>query len=41
MGKRVAQNTQASHLLAMTKARGTELLEELHEHRGPPPEERS
>jgi len=41
MGKRVAQNTQTSHLLQATKARGVELLEELEEHRAPPPSERS
>ena len=41
MGKRVAQNTQTTHLLQTTKARGVELLEELNEHRGPPPSERS
>jgi ABC-type protease/lipase transport system fused ATPase/permease subunit len=33
MGKRVAQNTQTSHLLLTTKERGVELLEELEEHR--------
>jgi hypothetical protein len=33
MGKRLAQNTATSHLLATTKARGGELLEELEEHR--------
>lgn len=32
MGKRVAQNTQTTHLLGTTKARGVELLEELQEH---------
>lgn len=32
MGKRVAQNTQTTHLLGTTKARGVELLEELGEH---------
>jgi type II secretory pathway component PulF len=37
MGKRVAQNTQTTHLLAMTRARGGELVEELQQHRGPPP----
>ena len=35
MGKRLAQNTATSHLLATTKARGVELLEELEEHRKP------
>jgi hypothetical protein len=33
MGKRLAQNTATSHLLATTKARGGELVEELEEHR--------
>jgi ABC-type protease/lipase transport system fused ATPase/permease subunit len=33
MGKRLAQNTATSHLLATTKERGVELLEELEEHR--------
>ena len=33
MGKRLAQNTATSHLLATTKARGGELIEELEEHR--------
>jgi uncharacterized membrane protein len=33
MGKRLAQNTATTHLLATTKARGGELLEELEEHR--------
>jgi hypothetical protein len=33
MGKRVAQNTQTSHLLETTKARGGDLLEELGHHR--------
>lgn len=33
MGKRVAQNTQAAHLLTTTKARGVDLLGELEEHR--------
>jgi ABC-type protease/lipase transport system fused ATPase/permease subunit len=33
MGKRVAQNTQAAHLLQTTKARGGDLLEELEHHR--------
>lgn len=32
MGKRVAQNTQTTHLFGTTKARGIELLEELQEH---------
>ncbi len=32
MGKRVAQNTQTTHLLMTTKARGVELLEELQQH---------
>jgi len=32
MGKRVAGNTQTTHLLATTKARGVELHEELQEH---------
>jgi hypothetical protein len=41
MGKRVAQNTQTTHLLQTTKARGVELLDELNEHRAPPPSERS
>jgi ABC-type protease/lipase transport system fused ATPase/permease subunit len=35
MGKRVAQNTATSHLLATTKERGGELLEELEQHRTP------
>jgi uncharacterized protein HemY len=35
MGKRVAQNTATTHLLATTKARGGELLAELEEHRPP------
>lgn len=38
MGKRVAQNTQTTHLLATTKVRGLELLDELDQHRAPPPE---
>ena len=44
MGKRVAQNTATSHLLATTTERGGELLEELGHHRAatgggaPPPE---
>jgi ABC-type protease/lipase transport system fused ATPase/permease subunit len=33
MGKRVAQNTATSHLLATTQERGGELLEELEPHR--------
>jgi hypothetical protein len=33
MGKRVAQNTQTSHLLQTTKDRGGELLEEVEQHR--------
>ena len=36
MGKRVAQNTQTSHLLATTKARGGDLLEEVEQHRAAP-----
>ena len=32
MGKRLAQNTQTTHLLQATKARGGELLEELERH---------
>jgi uncharacterized membrane protein len=32
MGKRVAQNTQTTHLLTTTKARGVELHEELQQH---------
>jgi type II secretory pathway component PulF len=32
MGKRVAQNTSTTYLLDTTKARGVELVEELHEH---------
>ncbi len=35
-GKSVAQNTQTSHLLETTKARGAELLEELEHHRPAP-----
>ena len=35
MGKRVAQNTQMSHVLFTTAARGNELLEELERHREP------
>ena len=37
MGKRVAQNTQTSHLLETTKARGGDLLEEVEQHRGAAP----
>lgn len=37
MGKRVAQNTQTSYLLQTTKERGVDLLDELNEHRAPPP----
>ncbi len=33
MGQRVAQNTQTSHLLGTTIARGTELVEEIEHHR--------
>lgn len=33
MGKRVAQNTQTTHLLTTTRTRGGELLDELDEHR--------
>jgi len=32
MGKRVAQNTQTTHLLGTTKQRGIELHEELQQH---------
>ena len=32
MGKRVAQNTQTTHLLGTTRARGVDLLEELQAH---------
>lgn len=32
-GQMVAQNTQTSHLLGATVARGTELLEEVERHR--------
>ena len=39
MGKRVAQNTSTTYLLNTTKARGVELVEELGEHRTPPPAE--
>jgi len=35
MGKRVAQNTSTTYLLATTKARGVELLDELQHHRTP------
>ena len=33
MGQHVAQNTQTSHLLGPTVARGTELAEEVERHR--------
>ncbi len=33
MGQRVAQNTQTTHLLGTTVARGTELVEEVERHR--------
>ena len=33
MGQRVARNTQTSHLLGATVARGTELAEEVERHR--------
>ena len=33
-GGRLAQNTATVHLLATTKARGVDLLEELDRHRG-------
>lgn len=33
MGQRVARNTQTSHLLGATVARGTELVEEVERHR--------
>jgi hypothetical protein len=33
MGKRVARNTQTTHLLGTTVARGTELVEEVERHR--------
>lgn len=33
MGQRVAQNTQTSHLLGATIARGTELVHEVEHHR--------
>lgn len=32
MGQRVAQNTQTTHLLGVTVARGTELVEEVQRH---------
>jgi ABC-type lipoprotein release transport system permease subunit len=35
MGKRVAQNTQTTHLLGATLGRGGELLEELEHHKPP------
>ena len=35
MGKRVAQNTQMSHVLFTTAARGDDLVEELGNHRAP------
>ncbi len=35
MGGRLAQNTQAIHLFATTKARGVDLLAELEQHRTP------
>lgn len=35
MGKRLAGNTQATHLLQTTKARGVDLLEEVEHHRSP------
>ncbi len=35
MGKRVAQNTQAAHTLETTKTRGSDLLDELEQHRTP------
>jgi hypothetical protein len=41
MGKRVAQNTQTTYLLATTKQRGLELREELEEHRALSTKERS
>ncbi len=31
-GKRLAQNTQTTHLLVGTREQGTQLLEELHHH---------
>ena len=33
MGQRVAQNTQTTHLLGTTAARGSELVEEVGRHR--------
>lgn len=33
MGKRLAQNTQTTHLLETTKARGGDLLAEVEQHR--------
>jgi uncharacterized protein HemY len=41
MGKRVAQNTQTSHLLVATRERGGELVEELERHRALAQGERS
>jgi len=35
MGKRLAQNTATTHTLLTTKERGSELLEELEQHRAP------
>ncbi len=35
MGKRLAQNTQTTHLLQTTKARGGDLLAEVEQHAGP------
>ncbi len=35
MGKRLAQNTQAAHILQTTQTRGGDLLGELEHHRGP------
>lgn len=37
MGKRLAQNTQTTHMLGTTKQRGVELLEEVEQHRAAPP----
>lgn len=37
MGKRVAQNTSTTYLLTTTKERGSDLLEELEQHRTPTP----
>ena len=34
MGKRLAQNTQTTHLLDTTKARGGDLFDEVEQHRG-------